>query len=327
MTKQEKALYKSERKNKTGYSKIKITKSSAIKLLVVLLLFIASISITLLEILGITNWHTVNNELGGIHGVKPAESEFAVYYLDVGQSDCSVIVSNDEVMVIDTGSYPRYNHIVETLYSLNIDKIDYLVITHPHSDHYGGAERLLDKFSIYNIIIPSVSFEHNVENEALCRLFNIVAEKGVNPISAQTIEKFNLGGSTVEVLAPFKSYNELNNMSVVLKVTYGETSFLFQGDAEEMVEKDLIEANVDLSANVLKVGHHGSKTSTTDAYLNAVKPELAIISCGEENTYGHPRVTVIDNLEKNHIKHYITAINGDIVVESDGTEIKVNCSK
>ncbi len=327
MIKEEKALYKSGRKNKTGYSKVKITKSSLLKLLVILMLFIASILITFFEFIGVTNWHTINNEFGATNGVKPSQSEFAVYYLDVGQSDCSIVVSKDEVMVIDTGSYPRYNHIVETLYALNIEKIDYLVITHPHNDHYSGAERLLDKFKIYNIIMPSVSFEHDVDNETYSRLLNTVAKNNVNPISAQAIDTFKLGGSTVNILAPLKSYKELNNMSIVLKVVFGDTSFLFQGDAEEMVEDDLLEANIDLFADVLKLGHHGSKTSTSIEYLKAVKPSLAVVSCGAENTYGHPRVAVIENLEKCNIDYLVTAISGDIVVESDGKEIKTTSYK
>ncbi len=327
MIKQEKALYKNERKNKFGYSKIKTTKGLSFKLLVVLVLFSATILISVFEFFGITNWHTISNKICGINGVNSAQSEFAVYYLDVGQSDCSIVVSNGEVMVIDTGSYPRYNHIVETLYALNIEKIDYLVITHPHNDHYSGAERILDNFQICNIIMPYISFEHNVENETYSRLLNMVAKNDVNPISSQSIDNFNLGASTVNVLAPFKHYKDLNNMSIVLKVTFGDTSFLFQGDAEDTVENDLLKADIDLSADVLKLGHHGSKTSSSIEYLNAVNPSLAIISCGAENSYGHPRVTVIDNLEKCNIEYLITAKDGDIVIESDGKEIKVNSYK
>ncbi len=320
MTKQEKALYKNERKSKLSFS---LQKSGKIKLFAVLLLVIASIVITVLELCGITSWYQVHSALGINNGVKPSNSDFAVYYLDVGQSDCTIVVSNGSVMVIDSGSYTRYNHIAKSLHSLDITKIDYLVITHPHSDHFGGAEQLLDNFTVCNIIMPCMTIENNVENEEYLRLLNAVAQNGVNAFSAQETKSFDLSGANVDLLAPLKQYKDLNNMSIVLRVTYGETSFLFQGDAESQVENDLLNSGVSLKSTVLKVGHHGSKTSSTNAYLKAVEPQLAIISCGEENTYGHPRVTVIEYLAQNNIDFLITASYGDIVVESDGKEITV----
>lgn len=327
MQKRERNLYKNGENNKNAYKFHILTQKERRKAFIIVILCIFGLIITILEIFGITNWHKVSVFSGAVDGIKVADTNFAVYYLDVGQSDCSVVVCDGEVMVIDTGSYPQLVDIQEVLYALEVETIDYLVVTHQHDDHMSGAERLIEHYDVENIIMPRLSEENMVESETYDRLMHAITEFNVNPLVAQNLDSFNLGGAMIDILAPQKQYKELNNMSIVMKITYGETSFLFQGDAESQVEKDLLFSDYDLTADVLKLGHHGSKTASTEKYLDAVNPKFAIVSCGQGNSYGHPRVSVMEYLVERDIKYYITVDNGDITVASDGKNIEVFTQK
>lgn len=323
MLKKERKLYKSGENNRTAYKFNILSQKERRNVFIALFLCFFAVILTCLEILGVTNWHKVNLFTGAVDGIKIADTDFAVYYLDVGQSDCSIVVCDDKVMVIDTGSYPQTEKIREALYALEVKQIDYLVITHQHDDHMSGAEKLMNVYDVKNIIMPALSKENAIHSETYERLLKTIADNKVNPISAQEIEQFNLGSSKINILSPNKQFKELNNMSIVMRITYGENSFLFQGDAESQVEKSLIYSDYDLTADVLKLGHHGSKTASSEEYLDAVKPDIAVISCGQGNSYGHPRVTVMEYLVERNIDYYVTAYNGDITIGSDGKNIKI----
>ena len=190
-----------------------------------------------------------------------------------------------------------------------------------------GAERLMGLYNVENIVMPRLSDENMIETETYDRLLRAIANNNVNPIVAQDVDYLDLGSARIDILAPQKQYKELNNMSTVIKITYGETAFLFQGDAESQGENDLLFSDYDLSADVLKLGHHGSKTASTEKYLDAVNPDIAIVSCGQGNSYGHPRVTVMEHLVERDIDYYITVDDGDITVTSDGNNIEVFTQK
>lgn len=327
MRKKERSLYKSGENNPNKYKFHFLNTKERRKTFLVIILCIFGLIVSFLEIFGITNWYKVSLFSGAVDGINVADTDFAVYYLDVGQSDCSIVVCDGEVMVIDTGSYPQLLDIQEALYSLEVEKISYLVITHQHDDHMSGAERLLGLYEVENIIMPKLSEDNAVNSETYNRLLHTIADNKVNPIAAQSIQSFNLGSAAIDILSPQKQYKELNNMSIVMKITYGETSFLFQGDAESPVENALLSSDINLSADVLKLGHHGSKTATTEKYLEAVKPNIAIVSCGQGNSYGHPRVTVMEYLVERGIDYYVTVDNGDITVASNGKNIEVFTQK
>lgn len=327
MQKRERNLYKSGENNPNKYKFYILTQKERRKAFIIIILCIAALIISILELFGITNWHKVNVFTRAVDGIKVADTDFAVYYLDVDQSDCSIVVCDGKVMVIDTGSYPQLAEIQEALYALEVETIDYLVVTHQHDDHMSCAERLIGIYDVKNIIMPKLSEENAVNTETYTRLLHTIADYGVNPIAAQHGDCFELVNATVEILAPLKQYKELNNMSIIMKITYGETSFLFQGDAESQVESDLIYSDYDLTADVLKLGHHGSKTSSTEKYLDAVNPQIAIISCGQGNSYGHPRIAVMEELVERDIDYFITVDSGDITVASDGKNIDVFTEK
>ena len=323
MTKNEKAIYKSGRKNENGYPRFQFTKKQKKFVAYTILIVIFGIIVYALDFLGIASISEIKNVFGAIDGVKPVDSDFAVYYLDVGQSDCTIVVCDDQVLMIDCGTYNQLNTIRQSMHTLNIDKIDYMVVTHQHDDHMGSAIDLLEDLTVENFIMPKLTQSNNVTSKAYNVLVNTLDGKNINKIPAQDCKSFMLGEALVEILSPTVQSNNLNNMSVVLKVTYGNTEFLFQGDAESKIENDLLRSDYDIDVDVLKTGHHGSKTSSSDKYIEATSPEIAIISSGYGNNYGHPNAMVLERLEKENISTFTTLLDGDITVASDGETITV----
>ena len=328
MTEREKQIYKSGRKNPNGYKKtafiFKIKYNKKI-LAIVILTLIFCIFINIILGFNLISLNDLYCKLGVIDGIEKQDSDFAVYYLDVGQSDCSIIICEDKVMMIDTGTKSRNIKIRESLLALGIDKIDYLVITHPHDDHMGNAADIIKKYSVENIIMPKIAKENQVNTLTYNDLINSIAKYNVNPLTVNAGDKINFESANIDFLTPFKQNDNLNNMSIVLKVNYGETSFLFQGDAEESIENQLLNRDIDISADVIKVGHHGSNTSSVDKYLSKVNPSVAVVSCGADNTFKHPNKQTIDTLEERDVQTYITAYDGNIIITSDGKYIDVIC--
>lgn len=323
MTKNEKTIYKSGRKNENAYHFSKFTKKQK-KLFIYVIFFLSfSIFVFILDSTNIVSISEIKNSFGAIEGVKPIESEFAVYFLDVGQSDCTIVICDDEVLMIDCGTYNQLNTIRQSMHTLKIDKIDYMLITHQHDDHMGSASEIIDDFTVKNFIMPKLTQSNNVDSKSYKNLINTVNDNNINKIPAQDCKSFMLGDALVEILSPSVQSNNLNNMSVVLKITYGDTEFLFQGDAESKVENDLIYSDYDIDVDVLKIGHHGSNTSSSEKYIDKSSPEIAIVSSGYGNNYGHPNGAVLNRLEKENVSIFITSLDGDIVVASDGESITV----
>lgn len=275
----------------------------------------------------ITAWKDVF-ELVNIETITDVpNSDFSVTFLDVGQGDCSVIKSGGQTMLIDGGEPENADKILNFLKENSITKLDYVVATHPHSDHIGALPEVIDNIKVENVIIPEIS-EENVPTSKIYEDFLLAVQKSeANVIAAEPGNKYSLGDANFKILAPVEDDDELNNMSVVLKMTFGNNSFLFTGDAEKKVENALLELDTDLSADVIKIGHHGSSTSTSDKFLKAVSPEIAVISVGEDNRYGHPDYETVERLAKYGVKTYMTKDDGDIVITSDGNKLSVTCQK
>ena len=320
---EKKSIYKRGKRNPNGYYSNKRKRKEKITIIIALVLFIFSLAMSFLEKNDIFSWNDLNNATGTLNGPVNPDSSFSIYYLDVGQGDCTIVKSNESVMMIDTSTQNHTLDIQEALKSLSIDKIDYLVITHQHDDHMGSAKDIIDKYQVENIIMPKLSEINMVTTTSYENLLKSIVNNNVNAISSTVGESFWLGDASVQIFSPSKQDEDLNNMSIVLKVVYGETKFIFQGDAEKAVEKQLLNSDFDLFADIIKLGHHGSNTSSTDKYLKAVNPKYAIISCGADNSYGHPHDEVIERLRKNNISFYITAQTGDITVTSDGKNIDI----
>ena len=328
MTEREKQIYKSGRKNPNGYKNtpfIFTIKYNKKILAITILIFLICIAINFIIGFNLVPKSDFYVKLGIIDGIEKQDSDFAVYFLDVGQSDCSIVVCDDKVMMIDTGTKSRNIKIRAALLALEIDKIDYLIVTHPHDDHMGNAADIIKRYNVENIIMPKIATDNQVNTLTFNHLINSIAKYEVNPMTVNFGDRISIGCAKIDFLAPFEQNDNLNNMSIVLKVSFGDTSFLFQGDAEDTIEKKLLSSDTDISADVIKVGHHGSNTSTGDEYLDRVNPSIAVVSCGADNTYKHPNKQTIDILENEDIKTYITAYDGNIVITSDGKSINVIC--
>ncbi len=255
----------------------------------------------------------------GILSEDSLEGNLEVHFIDVGQGDAILVKSDEEFMLIDAGKNVDGDLVVNYLKGQNVKKLKYVIGTHPHEDHIGGLDNVIDVFDVEKVIMPNVIHTTKTFEDVLDSIIN----KGLKITPAKSGDKYYLGESEVLILAPNKvEYENLNNYSVVTKLMYGNTSFIFTGDAENISEMEMIEVYEDkLKSNVLKVGHHGSITSTSQEFLDAVRPEDAVISLGKGNTYGHPHKEIIDRLKANNIIIHRTDLEGTIVAKSDGNNI------
>jgi len=251
------------------------------------------------------------------------EGNLVVHYLDVGQGDSIFIeLPNTKTMLIDGGETKYSSKIISYIESLGYNKIDYLLGTHPHADHIGGLSTIIENFQIGTIYMPkALTNTKTYEN-----LLTTILHKGLKIKTATAgLEVINENNLQAKIVAPnSKKYSSLNNYSIVLKLLYGGTSYLFTGDAEELSESEIKE---NIKSDVLKVGHHGSNTSSSEKFLSQVLPKYAIISVGENNSYNHPDESTITNLKKYTENIYRTDLNGTITIKSDGKEYEIITEK
>jgi len=248
-----------------------------------------------------------------------------IHFIDVGQGDCIFIQVNDKNILIDGGPNIAEKKVKNYLKNLGIKNINYLIATHPHEDHIGGLDSILKNFKVESVYAPKIIttttdfkdiiFELNKESKKIN-----IAEKGLT---------INLDyRSSLNFLSPEdKKYDNLNNYSTVIKLNYGNISFLFTGDSEMLIENELLSSNDNLSAHILKVGHHGSKTSTSKEFLKKVAPKYAVISCGIGNDYGHPDKQVLNSLKLQGIECYRTDKDGTIIIYTNGKDVKISKEK
>jgi len=258
----------------------------------------------------------------GIMPVKAAaKGQVKVHFIDVGDADCILIQQGNKSMLIDAGNNTDEDVIKKYLLKLGINKLDIIIGTHVDEDHIGSMDAIINDFEIGKIYIP----ESNITTKYLEDVMNAVRKKGLQvtvPVSGQSIK---LGEAVCTILAPVsRGYERLNNYSIVIKLKYGNTSFLFTGDAESVSEREMMRRGFDLSANVLKLGHHGSIRSTTDEFLKRVNPQYAVIMVGGNNNYRHPHKRTMEKLKVKGIKVYRTDENGTVVAVSDGENILFN---
>lgn len=246
-----------------------------------------------------------------------------ISFIDVGQADSILIQFNNKNMLIDAGNNGDWEVIENYLKQNNVKKIDKLVLTHPHEDHIGGAAKIINDFSIGELYMPKVTtttktFENTIKAAKNKNLQAIVPNPG---------DKIFMDGLSFLVLAPNSSkYDSLNNYSIVLKLTYGEKKFLFMGDAEEISENEILNKGYDISADLIKVGHHGSNSSSSNNFISKVSPKYAVISVGKNNDYHHPHKKTMDLLKNKNIKVYRTDENKTIEITCDGKNINFNCN-
>lgn len=246
-----------------------------------------------------------------------------VHYIDVGQGDAILFQQGESSMLIDAGGNNNGPQVVSFLNDQGISNLDFVIGTHPHEDHIGGLDDVINAFSVGKVILPDIIHTTRTFEDVLIA----IQKNGLKITKAVAGDRYALGQATIEIIGPISINNDdLNNASVVCRVDFGTTSFMFTGDAEETSEQQIIKAGYKLGADVLKVGHHGSNTSTSDAFLGRVAPSHAVIMVGAGNTYNHPTKTTLDRIAGAGINIYRTDLLGTIEVTSDGSNISVNKS-
>ena len=248
-------------------------------------------------------------------GITSTYGLMRVHFIDVGQGDCAFIeLGNGQTMLIDAGNNENGDEIVKYIENLQYSDIDYVVATHPHEDHIGGMTEIIEKFDIDIFYMPwAVSTSYTYEN-----MLDTLSEKRVEVHKAELGRTIlSSGPIEITVLSPEEDteYSDLNDASAVVRLQYGETVFLFTGDAGESIEENLCDFDID--SDVLKVGHHGSETSSSDEFIQKVSPEIAVISCGANNSYGHPDEITLDTLKEYDADVYRTDESGTIIVTAD----------
>ena len=271
----------------------------------------------------IKNLFNQNNNQNQNDYINTNNDLLKVHYLDVGQGDSIFIeLPNNETMLIDAAESYQSENIINYLKNLNYQKIDYVIGTHPHTDHIGGLKDIINTFEIGKIYMPKVVSTTKTYESLLMAIKDKnlkinTAKSGTSIIDTDALK--------INILAPNNStYTELNNYSVVTKITYGTTKFLFMGDAEKLSENEIKE---DVTADVIKIGHHGSNTSSSIDFIKKVNAKYGIISVGLNNKYNLPKEETITNWENSGTKIYLTSTNGNITAISDGTNIKIESEK
>ncbi len=243
--------------------------------------------------------------------------KLTVHFLDVGQADCALLECGGEYMLIDGGNIGDGQMVISYLQNMGVEELKAVVCTHAHEDHVGGLPSVLAVYPVKQVFAPTKTYASKVFDDFL--YYTDQQRLGVT-IPAPG-DEMTLGQAQITVLGPLKSYAETNDTSIVMKVVFGETSFLFTGDMEVLAENDLLENGTDLKADVLKVGHHGSDTSTGYRFLYEVDPTYAVISVGEGNKYGHPNDITLSRLNDAECTIFRTDHLGTVVAVSDGKEV------
>ena len=297
---------------------------------------IAVIIVVLAGLLGINNEQIskLANEIGlgnlinsesteaiNQNNITPVNGELQVYYIDVGQADSILIINKEDAMLIDAGNNEDGEDVVNFIKDKGITKLDYVVGTHPHEDHIGGLDDVINSnIEIENVLMPKIETTTKTFEDVV----NAISNKGLTVKAPNKGDTFTLGDSNLEVMTDsILDEDNLNLSSITLKLQYGNNSFLFMGDSEKENEKTITWPKTD----VLKVGHHGSDTSSSEEFLNEVKPSISIIMAGKDNSYGLPKEEIVERLENVGSKVYRTDENGTIEVTSDGNNINVTTKK
>lgn len=257
-------------------------------------------------------------------GPVSAGASLRVHILDVGQADCILVQGPEKVLVIDGGESKNADTIIEYLKSQGVERIDYYLNTHPHADHYGGITQVMDAIPTGEFFHHPPPEEYTPTTRGYQRMLEYLIQNKLKTTVIDPGDTLDLGGgAVVTYLAPLEEYSDMNNCSLVGRLVFGDTAFLFTGDAEKKSEAAILASGVALSADVYSIPHHGSSTGMTQEFLDAVGPRWATVSVGVGNDYGHPHRETLEKLQEANIPLLRTDQMGNIVFESDGKEVRL----
>lgn len=253
-----------------------------------------------------------------------ASSSMEVHFLDVGQGDSTLLQCDGQTMLIDAGNNDKADDVRDYLISKGIKKLDYVIGTHPDADHVGGLDVIIDEFDCKTIFLS----DRTADTKTYQDVVRSVTQKNYQNTIPSVGTTYPLGGASFTIIAPNSNDygSNTNDYSIGLILQHGNNRFLFTGDAEENAEEDILQNGIDISADVYKAAHHGSRTASTSAFLDAVHPAYAVISCGENNRYGHPHAQTLNEFRTRNIQVFRTDEQGAIVASSDGNTIRWNMS-
>lgn len=284
-----------------------------------LCLLFVSFAITGCDVIDIDSFF-VSSELTNDNSTND-NANLKVHFIDVGQADCILIESSNQYMLVDAGNNADEELIISYLNNLGIKKLEYVIGTHPHEDHIGSLDAVIRNYEIGKVILPEK--EHTTKTFE--NVLDAIEEKNLKITKPKVGDKYEIGDASFVIIAPNNDYgDELNNWSVGIKLTLEDTSFVMCGDAEKEAEEDILSNGIDLKADVLKLGHHGSRTSSSKDFVDAVDPSYIVITCGADNSYGHPHKETMKWLKKRGIPFFRTDKQGTIIATSDGDEITWN---
>ncbi len=251
------------------------------------------------------------------------DSDFSIHYIDVGQADSILVVSSGHALLIDAGNNKDGKTVVNYIKNLGIKTLDYAIGTHPHSDHIGGLDTVIKKLTVKDVLMPNIQTSTMTFTEIL----DAMQDKGVPLTVPKVGDTFYFGDASFTVLSIENDVEEYNLASIVVKVNYKNNSYIFCADAETENEAKMLKSGLDLKSDIIKIGHHGSYSSSSKKFIEAVNPKAAIITLGADNDYGYPHRETIKTLNDLKIPYFRTDINGSIVVTSDGTNNTIYLSK
>lgn len=277
--------------------------------------------------LGIPGWDELFANANLSSSPVTPEGELQVMFIDVGNADSILIRQGEVSALIDAGERGDGDDVLAYLNAQGVKKLDLVIATHPHADHIGGMADVINGIPVDKFVMSFMPDDETPTTATYLNMLTALDEKSVPVEEASPGTVYPLGTAQLTVLGPLSETDEANNISVVTRLTFGERSFLFMGDAEKDVEKELLQSGRTLSADVLKVGHHGSNTSSSQAFLSVVDPDIAIVPCGKGNSYDHPHAEVLSRLEKLGATIYRADVHGHISIVTDGKNLDVSTQK